>query len=142
MGGAPSAREIYGAKPSRNSSGRSNEGSVRPMFTRAMRILLTTSICLAALIFQGAPRAAGPMGASAAVQGGASSHWLAQAKRHIAEREYWASPSERGLQAPNRRHSLRTWFDGSGIRVHDRTADGSPLLVELGLSRLGRGERL
>lgn len=45
-------------------------------------------------------------------------------QRYIAEREYRASRNERGLQAPNRAHNLRTWFEPDGIRVHDRTAAG------------------
>ncbi len=39
---------------------------------------------------------------------------LAAAQRHIAEREYRASPNGQGLQAPNRRHNLRTYFFWSG----------------------------
>ncbi len=67
---------------------------------------------------------------------------LAAAQRHIAEREYRASPNGQGLQAPNRRHNLRTYFGPSGIRVHDRTAAGSPELLGLTLVGLGRGEAL
>ncbi len=58
---------------------------------------------------------------------------LAAMQRHIAEREYRASPNGQGLQAPNRRHNLRTYFGASGIRVHDRTAEGSPELMCLSL---------
>src|SRR5205814_401512 len=43
-------------------------------------------------------------------------------------------------QAPNRAHNLRTYFEKTGIRVHDRTAEGSPELLRLTLSRVGRGE--
>jgi hypothetical protein len=68
--------------------------------------------------------------------------WMARAQRGIAEREYRASRNSNGLQAPNRAHNLRTYFDGSGIRVHDRTAAGSPELLSLGLAGIGRGESL
>jgi alpha-tubulin suppressor-like RCC1 family protein len=68
--------------------------------------------------------------------------FLAQAQRHIAEREYWASQTDGGLQAPNRRHDLRTWFEPDGIRVHERTTEGSPGLLALRWSGVGRGEAL
>ncbi|MFI5077812.1 MAG: integrin alpha, partial [Vicinamibacteria bacterium] len=57
----------------------------------------------------------------------------------IARREYEASRNELGLQAPNRAHGLRTYFEPSGVRVHDRTAEGSPELVEFELAAVGRG---
>jgi len=68
--------------------------------------------------------------------------WLAQAQRQIAEREYRASENGEGLQAPNRAHNLRTYFDKTGIRVHDRAAGGSPELVALSLAAMGRGDSL
>ena len=67
---------------------------------------------------------------------------LTAMQRRIAEREYRASHNGQGLQAPNRRHNLRTYFAASGIRVHDRTAAGSPELLGLKLVGLGRGEVL
>jgi len=60
----------------------------------------------------------------------------------IADREYQASQNGEGLQAPNRRHNLRTYFEASGIRVRDRTAPGSSLLLGLSLIGVGRGEPL
>jgi hypothetical protein len=68
--------------------------------------------------------------------------WLEGAQRHIEEREYWASDSREGLQAPNRNKNFRTYFEASGIRVHDRTAIGSPELLELSVVGLGRGDAL
>jgi hypothetical protein len=68
--------------------------------------------------------------------------WLARAQEHIAEREYRASATEGGLQAPNRAHGLRTWFEPTGIRVHARTAAGSPALVALRLAGVGRADSL
>jgi FG-GAP repeat protein len=46
--------------------------------------------------------------------------------------------TRKGLQAPNRAHDLRTYFEKSGIRVHDRTAGGSPELLRVSLARAGR----
>ncbi len=38
---------------------------------------------------------------------------LAAMQRHIAQREYWASENGEGLQAPNRVHNLRTYFEST-----------------------------
>jgi hypothetical protein len=81
-----------------------------------------------------APRPAGPQG----IEDG----WLGRAQRGLAEREYQASRNRAGLQAPNRAHDLRTYFEPSGIRVHDRTAAGSPELLSLSLSGVGRADRV
>jgi hypothetical protein len=67
---------------------------------------------------------------------------LSAAQRQIEAREYWASRTAEGLQAPNRRHDLRAWFDSSGIRVQDRSARGSQPLLSLQLTRVGRGDAL
>jgi len=66
--------------------------------------------------------------------------FLPQAQSHIAAREYWASETSRGLQAPNRKHGLRSYFKPTGVRVHDRTAAAGPRLLVLELARLGRGD--
>jgi hypothetical protein len=95
------------------------------------------STCLALLGVVGL--SAGPV---AAFDRGVESSLLARAQEHIAECEYWASPSGSGLQAPNRRQDLRTWFEPTGVRIHSRTAPGGPRLVDLRLARLGRGEAL
>jgi hypothetical protein len=55
-------------------------------------------------------------------------------------REYEASENARGLQAPNRAYNLRTYFEPEGIRVQDRTAEGSPELLSLRLEAMGRGD--
>ena len=68
--------------------------------------------------------------------------WFARVQRHIAEREYQVSGEGADRQAPNRVHDLRTYFDPTGIRVHDRTAKGSPELLLLSLAGVGRGESL
>ena len=67
---------------------------------------------------------------------------LAAMQRHIAQREYRASYNSNGLQAPNRVNNLRTYFSPNGIRVHDRTRAGSPELLALNLTGIGRGETL
>ncbi|MBK7949138.1 MAG: FG-GAP repeat protein [Deltaproteobacteria bacterium] len=60
----------------------------------------------------------------------------------MAERGYEASQNALGLQAPNRRHNLRTYFEPTGIRVHDRTAEGNSQLLNLSLVAAGRSESL
>ena len=68
--------------------------------------------------------------------------WLSQVQRTLAEHEYHASENGQGLQAPNRAHNLRTFFEPTGIRLHDRTALGSPELAGLSLVGIGRGDAL
>ncbi|MCP4039292.1 MAG: hypothetical protein GY733_20295, partial [bacterium] len=68
--------------------------------------------------------------------------WLSRMQQGLTQREYEASENGEGLQAPNRRHNLRTYFAPSGIRVHDRTAAGSPALLGLAWVGLGRGQLL
>ena len=67
---------------------------------------------------------------------------LGRLQSALADYEYHASENNHGLQAPNRSHNLRTYFDASGIRVHDRTAADSPELMALSLIRLGRDSAL
>lgn len=71
-----------------------------------------------------------------------ASSWRAEAKRTIEEREYQASRNASGLQAPNRAHHLRTYFEAAGIAVQDRTNQDQPKLLALSLARLGRGHEL
>jgi hypothetical protein len=66
---------------------------------------------------------------------------LSRIERTIADREYRASYNDRGLQAPNRAHDLRTYFDEAGIRVHERNAMDGPELFSLELVATGRGKR-
>src|SRR5262249_37077020 len=66
----------------------------------------------------------------------------AHVQQHIAAREYWASQNGERLQAPNRAHNLRTYFEKTGIRVCDRTAHGSPELLRVSLVGVGRGAEL
>ncbi|MGB5261604.1 MAG: integrin alpha, partial [Gammaproteobacteria bacterium] len=68
--------------------------------------------------------------------------WHAAAEDHISLREYHASENAEGLQAPSRRHALRTYFEPTGIRVLDRVAEGSPPLLDLRLEQIGRPNAL
>jgi hypothetical protein len=72
----------------------------------------------------------------------ADTDWLASLQQSIAEAEYEASENGLGLQAPNRAHNLRTYFEPDGIRVVDRKAAGSPELLGLWLVGVGRGASL
>jgi hypothetical protein len=68
----------------------------------------------------------------------AEATWLVDVQRHLAASEYEATRDEENLQAPNRAHNLRTYFGPDGIRLHDRTAPGSPELAAVKLTGLGR----
>lgn len=59
----------------------------------------------------------------------------------IAAREYNASDSIEGLQAPNRAQGFRTWFRDDGIELTLRDASAQPLL-QLRLVHWGRADRL
>ncbi|HEY8155963.1 MAG TPA: thrombospondin type 3 repeat-containing protein [Myxococcota bacterium] len=67
---------------------------------------------------------------------------LAGFRRSLERREYHASSNRSGLQAPNRAQNLRTYFEATGIRVHDRTAAGAPELLSLSLASVGRRDAL
>jgi hypothetical protein len=67
---------------------------------------------------------------------------LAPVQQYLAAKEYEASRTREGLQAPNRAQDLRTYFDPTGIRVHDRTDLRGPGLLALSLAGVGRGETL
>ncbi len=68
--------------------------------------------------------------------------WWSGVQRGLAANEYHPRANHAGLQAANRAHNLRTYFDGSGIRVHDRIAAVSTELVGLSLVGMGRADRL
>src|SRR5262245_8687948 len=78
------------------------------------------------------------LGATSKIEPG----WLARAQRRIAEREYEAGDNGVGLQAPNRAHNFRAYFEPTGVRLHDRTAAGSPSLADIALVGVGRGDAL
>jgi hypothetical protein len=66
--------------------------------------------------------------------------WRSGAERSIAASEYRASANAHGLQAPNRAHGLRTYFEPRGIRVHDRGGRDPQQLLSLRLVAFGRSE--
>jgi hypothetical protein len=55
---------------------------------------------------------------------GGPADWCAQTSATIARSEYEASPTDRGLQAPNRAQNLRTYFRDSGLELIPRTDEG------------------
>ncbi len=74
----------------------------------------------------GGQRVSGPQAAAAPEPPG----WLAEAQRSISSREYEATESGGELQAPNRAHGLRTYFEADGARVVDRE-DGATELARV-----------
>ena len=68
--------------------------------------------------------------------------WWTRVQRGLSEAEYHAGMTDQGLQAPNRAHNLRAYFEPGGVRIHDRTAVGPSELVRLSLVGLGRGSAL
>ena len=50
-------------------------------------------------------------------------NWQAAVQSDLEAREYHLSDNGRGLQAPNRAHGIRTWFDVDGIRVTEREGE-------------------
>ena len=68
--------------------------------------------------------------------------WWARVQRGLTEAEYNASMTGQGLQAPNRAHNLRSYFEPGGVRIHDRTAAGRSELAALSLVGIGRGDAL
>lgn len=56
---------------------------------------------------------------------GVDEGWLAGVEADIRRMEYEASETEAGLQAPNRRHNLRTYFRPDGIDIRQRVGAGS-----------------
>ncbi|HIB83492.1 MAG TPA: hypothetical protein EYO59_02520, partial [Chromatiaceae bacterium] len=74
----------------------------------------------------------------------AGTNWLQRFNQQLEQLEYRVSKDAVGqLQAPNRAHDVRTYFDGKGIRVHRRmAADNYSPLLALSLSGFGRGNDL
>ena len=92
--------------------------------TRALRALV-----LVCSIWLGLPEARSAAAASREPAAGAQGGDLSRIERALAAREYEASETEGVLQAPNRAHGLRTYFEPRGIRVHGRTAPDGPELL-------------
>ncbi len=51
---------------------------------------------------------------------GMPENWWAQTRETLAQREYQVTPEAGVLQAPNRRHGLRTWFRPEGLEIAPR----------------------
>jgi hypothetical protein len=76
---------------------------------------------------------------------GTTDAWWASVHADLARREYEASTTPQGLQAPNRAHNLRTTFRERGIVVVPRTGQGGAPLWRFawetsGIGRAGRME--
>jgi len=82
------------------------------------------------------------VGDGALAPSSAPESWIARAKRDLAALEYHASVAQRGLQAPNRAHGLRTVFEPSGIRLYDRLKVDANALLGVTLTGVGRGTAL
>ena len=88
--------------------------------------------------------------AAAAPPEGVSGDAWASMLQDIETREYQVSPGSASgeadslatLQAPNRAHHLRTYFDPQGARVVERSAAEPAWSVHLGLAAIGRGDAL
>ena len=115
---------------------------VRGIAGAALAAAVLTAGALA-LVAQLEPQAGGnPAQAASASAPAAPARVLrAAAERGISASEYRASWTQRGLQAPNRAHELRTWFTPTGARVEERGASGEALF-ELELAGIGRGSQL
>ncbi len=83
-----------------------------------------------------------PVKIDAAVQSaGADESWFQSVCEQIERDEYQASVSDRGLQAPNRAHNLRTYFPDGGIEVVPRTPeDGGTWSLTWRTTGWGRGQ--
>ncbi len=73
------------------------------------------------VFFAAAPAQAAPVDSPPA-------SWLAQAQQELVQREYRASTTDRGLQAPNRAQGFRTFFDAESVALVTRDAEHAPLL--------------
>ncbi len=109
------------------------------MITGNRRRLAAACLLCFAPVAPHAPEPATPDATMRAAAPGSRS-WLAEARRSIASREYEATDAGLGLQAPNRAHGLRTFFDTDGARVVDR--EGGSELARLRTVALGRGDAL
>ncbi len=70
---------------------------------------------------------------------GTDTGWLAKVEKELADLEYHASDTTKGLQAPNRVHNLRTYFSSAGISLVERTGEMDSELFQMHLAGMGRG---
>ena len=105
-------------------------------------MFLVVLLTLTALFFWTLPTAVPMNGTARVISPDTDSDWWARFSQDLIAYEYVPSNNAHGLQAPNRAHNLRTYFEPGGIRVHDRTTADSPTLVSLSVAGLGRGTAL
>ncbi len=105
---------------------------------RGGRALCLTSAAAILCFAVPAPTAPPTRPASHATATSDSPSLQADVERTISDREYEATETDAGLQAPNRAHGLRTYFESGGVRVVDRE-DGASELAHLRTISIGRG---
>ncbi|HFE38722.1 MAG TPA: hypothetical protein ENK06_09965, partial [Gammaproteobacteria bacterium] len=67
------------------------------------------------------------------------SDWTMAIQKNIQQAEYRARPSNKGLQAPNRAHNIRSYFRENGLHIVDRTAKTETTLLNMQYKGLSRG---
>jgi hypothetical protein len=70
------------------------------------------------------------------------SDWWMSFQKNLATYEYHPVEYQNKLQAINRAHQFKTFFEPSGIRVQDRIATSDSTLVTLHLSGIGHGHNV
>ncbi len=116
---------------------------------RALAALLITVVALATAPLPGhgvsppasapSPAAAGGSDATSLSSTGIDGDWWSAARAAMIAAEYAVTPGPGGvLQAPNREHGLRTFFDPDGIRVVSRTDPRSDWELGWTTTRWGR----
>ena len=71
-----------------------------------------------------------------------STDWWSQVQQNMAAREYHASTTAQGLQAPNRAHNWRIYFEPTGVEIVARTGAADPALLQLDLAAWGRADQM
>ena len=102
--------------------------SIRRFLIRWLAFPIGSMACAASEDYGGttvAPPARSASTGAPTMPPGVNPDWWSGAQRRIREQEYRITRQEQGLQAPNRAHNMRTWFDESGGLSVSR-ADGSP----------------
>ena len=86
--------------------------------------------------------AATPSSTTPTLPQGTTTDWWGAVQQDLQAREYHVSATAAGLQAPNRRHNFRTYFEPKGIRVVEREEGEHKDLLRLRLDEIGRGDVL
>ncbi len=90
---------------------------------------------------QGEPAVANHQATAATIPAAQDADWVATATEQIRAREYWVSENQNGIQAPNRRHGIRTYFSPEGIQIESRIGGAGEPLVKLTYAGLSRGDQ-